>query len=176
MHLWHDITPGEKVPNEIEVIIENPRGTHNKYEIDKETNLIRLDRVLYGDNFYPFDYGFVPQTYWEDGDPLDVIVLSTNPMVPLCQVTVRPIGVMRMIDGGESDDKIIAVTAKDPRFDHITKLEDIGEYRQKEWKHLFETMKLLQNKEVKVTGFEGAEAAKETIEKAMKAYQEKFGK
>lgn len=176
MHLWHDLSAGEDAPNVVTVVIENSRGSHNKYEIDKETGLLALDRVLYGDNFYPFDYGFVPQTLWDDGDAFDVIVVATNPIAPLCMVEVRPIGIMRMIDGGESDDKMIAVPAKDPRFDHITHIDQLGDFRKKEWTHLFETMKLLQNKEVKVTGFEGPEQAKEAYLRSVSLYKEKFAK
>jgi inorganic pyrophosphatase len=176
MHLWHDISAGEQAPDEVTVIIEIPRGSQNKYEIDKETGLISLDRVLFGANVYPMDYGFVPQSYWEDGDALDALVMTTNPLFPGCLVSCRPIGVMHMIDSGESDDKLICVPTKDPRFSHVQDIDDLGEHRLKELKHLFETMKILQNKEVKVTGFDHAKKAKETVKKAMKMYQEKFAK
>ncbi len=176
MHLWHDISLGENAPETITTIIEIPRGSQNKYEINKETGLIALDRVLFGANFFPYDYGFAPQTLWEDGDALDICVFTTNPLFPGCQVEVRPIGVMRMDDSGESDDKIIAVPVGDPRFDHIKDVKDLGEHRVKELKHFCETYKMLQNKVVKITGVEGKKAAQETVNKAIKLYQDKFGK
>ncbi len=176
MHLWHDIALGEKAPELLTAIIEIPRGSQNKYEINKETGLISLDRVLFGANFYPFDYGFAPQTLWEDGDALDICVLTTNPLFSGCQVEVRPIGVLHMMDSGESDDKVICVPTADPRFAHIKDIADIGEHRVKEMQHFFETYKLLQKKEVKITGIEGAKAAKETIKKSVKFYNDKFGK
>jgi inorganic pyrophosphatase len=176
MHVWHDLSLGENAPDEVTVVIEIPRGSQNKYEVDKETGLVKLDRVLWTANFYPFDYGFLPQTLWEDGDPLDVMVVATNPLVPGCLVDCRPIGVMRMMDSGESDDKLICVPTADPRFASINALDDLQEHMQKEWKQMFETMKMLQGKEVKVTGFEDAKAAKETIKKSVELYNEKFSK
>lgn len=174
MHLWHDVSLGDKAPEELTVIIEIPRGSQNKYEINKETGLIALDRVLFGANFYPFDYGFAPQTLWDDGDALDIAVLTTNPLFPGCMVTVRPIGVLHMIDSGESDDKVVCVPVGDPRFAHVKDLADIGEHKVKEMQHFFETYKLLQKKEVKITGIDGAEQAKEAVTKSVKMYQEKF--
>ncbi len=176
MHLWHDISLGENAPETLTAIIEIPRGSQNKYEINKETGLISLDRVLYGANFYPFDYGFAPQTLWEDGDALDICVLTTNPLFAGCQVEVRPVGVMHMTDSGESDDKVICVPVGDPRFAHVKDLADIGEHRIKEMQHFFETYKLLQKKEVSVTGIEGADKAKESVKKSMAMYAEKFRK
>lgn len=176
MHLWHDISLGENAPETLTAIIEIPRGSQNKYEINKETGLISLDRVLFGANFYPFDYGFAPQTLWEDGDPLDICVLTSNPLFAGCQLEVRPVGVMHMVDSGESDDKVICVPTADPRFAHVKDLADVGEHRIKEMQHFFETYKLLQKKEVKITGIEGAAAAKESIKKSMAMYAEKFGK
>src|SRR5687767_4497870 len=114
MNLWHDIDSGTK--NEINTIIEISRGSNNKYEIDKETGLIALDRVNYSAAPYPFDYGFVPKTLWDDGDALDVILLTTHPISPGILVCVRPVAVMEMIDSGESDYKIIAVPVKDKRW------------------------------------------------------------
>ena len=176
MHIWHDLSLGDNAPDEVIAVIEIPRGSQNKYEIDKETGLVKLDRVLWTANAYPFDYGFFPQTLWEDGDPLDAIVVATNPFVPGCLVDVRPIGVMRMIDSGESDDKVICVPTKDPRMDDIKSIDDLPAHQLKEWQQMFETMKTLQEKKVKVTGFEGVDAAKETIKKGVELYKEKFGK
>lgn len=176
MHLWHDVKLGEQAPQEFTAIIEIPRGSQNKYEIEKETGLISLDRVLFGANVYPTDYGFAPQTLWDDGDAVDVMVLTTNALFPGCVVTVRPIGVLHMIDGGESDDKVICVPVSDPRFADIKDVNDLPEHRMKEIQNFFETYKLLQKKEVKVTGIEGAAAAMETMKKGMKMYAEKFNK
>ena len=109
MNLWHDLSAGEKVPETINVIIENPRGSKNKYEIDKKTGIIKLDRAMKTAQDFPFDYGFVPRTFWDDDDPLDVIVLATYPLSPGILLEARPIGIMKMIDCGEGDDKIIVV-------------------------------------------------------------------
>src|SRR3989339_795313 len=122
MNLWHDVELGEKAPEEINVIIECPKGTKNKYEIDKETGLIKLDRAMKSSQDYPFDYGFVPQSLWDDGDALDVVLLSTYPLAPGILVEARPIAVMGMIDCGEGDDKIIAVPESDPRWDGVKNL------------------------------------------------------
>src|SRR3989344_2878898 len=119
MNLWHDISIGKKVPDEFNVIVEIPKGSKNKYEIDKETGLIALDRVAHTAQDFPYDYGFAPQTLWDDGDALDVIVLTTHPLATGILVRVRPIAIMQMVDSGDSDDKIIAVPVEDPRFDTI---------------------------------------------------------
>ena len=176
MHLWHDIKLGDNVPETLTAIIEVPRGSNNKYEINKENGLISLDRVLYGANFYPFDYGFAPQTLWEDGDALDIILITTNPLFPGCVVEARPIGIVHMIDSGEGDDKVVCVPAADPRFSHYKDIKDVGEHKLKEIKHLFETMKILQNKKVEVTGFGGVAEAHAAVKKSIKLYQDKFGK
>lgn len=176
MNLWHDVPLGAKVPDEFNVIIEIPKGSNNKYEIDKETGLITLDRVLYGANFYPFDYGFLPQTYWDDDDALDAIVLTTNPLAPSVLVPCRAIGLMTMIDDGDVDDKLICVPTVDPRFNDVKSFDDLGSHRQKEFKHLFETMKILENKKVEVTGFKDSKAAVAAVKKGMKLYSDKFGK
>src|SRR3990167_10625852 len=126
MNLWHDITLGEKAPEEFNVIIEIPRGSHNKYEIDKESGLIKLDRVNYSAATYPCDYGFAPKTLWDDGDALDVIVLTTEPLFPGVLVKVRPVGLMNMIDSGDADDKVIAVPVDDPRWAQVQDIGDIN--------------------------------------------------
>lgn len=176
MNLWHDISAGKKTPEEITVIVEIPRGSNNKYEIDKETGLIALDRVLHSAQTFPFDYGFVPQTYWHDGDALDVILLSTNPLPSGIVVHARPVAVMHMIDSGDNDDKIIAVPTDDPRWNDIKDLEDVNSHTIKEIEHFYSTYKQLQKKEVKVTGFEGRDAAHTAIKEGLKLYQEKFSK
>lgn len=175
-NLWHDIPLGDDVPNTFNTIIEVPRGSANKYEIDKETGLIKLDRVLYSSQYYPFDYGFAPKTYWHDDDPLDVMVLTTFELLPGILVEVRPIGVLGMIDGGDSDAKIIAVPAEDPRYEHYQDLGDVGEHRLKEIENFFDTYKMLQGKEVETQGFKDASEAKKVVEESIKLYNDKFTK
>ncbi len=174
MNLWHDLELGDKAPEEISVIIESPKGSKNKYEIDKETGLIKLDRAMKTAQDFPFDYGFSPKTLWEDNDPLDVVLLTTYPLSPQILVKARPIGLMEMIDSGESDDKIIAVPVKDPRWDKVNDINDVNEYTLKEIKHFFETYKSIEGKVVEVKGFFGKQRAREAIEKSIKLYKEKF--
>lgn len=172
MNLWHDIDPGTK--DEMNVIIEIPKGSKNKYEIDKKTGLIALDRVAHTAQDFPFDYGFVPQTYWHDEDALDVILLTTYPLLSGILVRVRPVAVMEMIDCGESDNKIIGVPVEDPRWDDVRDLDDINKHTLKEIEHFYSTYKKLQNKEVEVKGFKNKVAAQADFEKSIKLYQEKF--
>lgn len=169
MNLLHDIDPGTK--EEMTVIVEINKGSHNKYEIDKKTGLIALDRAMHSSQDYPFDYGFVPQTLWEDGDALDVILLTTYPLVPGIIVRARPVGLMHMVDGGEGDDKVIAVPVKDPRWDDVKDLGDINKHTLKEMEHFYSTYKTIQNKEVTVSGFEGKTAAEAAFEKGRESYE-----
>ncbi|MEZ4200172.1 MAG: inorganic diphosphatase [Candidatus Paceibacterota bacterium] len=171
MNLLHDINPGTK--EEMNVIIEIPRGSKNKYEIDKDTGMIALDRVMHTAQDYPFDYGFVPQTLFDDGDALDVVVVTTYPLAPGILVKARPVGIMEMIDGGERDDKIVAVPVDDPRFDHIQELTDLNPHFEKEMSHFFETYKKVQNKEVSVGPWHGKAEAMEAFEKSRQMYTEK---
>jgi inorganic pyrophosphatase len=171
MNLIKDISCGSQ--DEMNVIIEINKGSKNKYEIDKETGLIALDRVMHTSQDYPFDYGFVPQTLWDDGDPLDVVLLTTYPLFPGILAKVRPVAIMDMVDDGESDVKIIAVPSKDPRFAEIKDLKDINKHTLKEMEHYFSTYKQLQNKEVKVLGFSDAENAKKAFTKAVELYKSK---
>ncbi|MBL7045169.1 MAG: inorganic diphosphatase [Parcubacteria group bacterium] len=178
MNLWHDISLGKKVPEEFNAIIEIPKGSYNKYEIDKETGMIALDRANYSSAPYPFDYGFSPQTLWDDGDALDVIILTTFPLNPGILVRVRPIAMMEMTDSGESDNKIIAVPVHDRRWDDVQELKDINKHSLKEFKHFFETYKTLREDPDKVTvhGYKEKDAAIQAIDKSVKLYEEKFGK
>lgn len=176
MNLWHEISAGKEVPNIINVIIECPKGSKNKYEIDKENGLIKLDRAMKSAQDYPFDYGFVPQSYWEDGDALDVVLLTTYPLAPGILVEARPVGIMNMVDCGEGDDKIIAVPKSDPRFDEILDLGDINKHTLKEMQHFFETYKTIDGKKVVVKGFKKKSAALVAIKKGLKMYQDKFSK
>jgi len=172
MNYWHDITPGTK--ENINVIIEIPRGSKNKYEIDKATGLIALDRAMHTAQDYPFDYGFVPQTLWDDSDALDVIVLTTYPLLPGILVRVRPVGLLKMVDGGESDDKLITVPVDDPRWDRAHNIEDVNPHFLKEIEHFFITYKKLQDKEVEIAGFEGKENAEKAFERSISLYKEAF--
>jgi len=173
-NFWHDVEPGEA--EKINVIVEIPKGSKNKYEIDKATGLIALDRVLYSAQEFPFDYGFVPQTLWEDNDPVDVVILTTHPLLSGTLVRVRPVALMKMIDGGESDDKIIAVPIDDPRWQLVKDLPDINPHTIKEIGHFFSTYKKLQNKEVRVTGFENRTAAEKIFRRGLELYRAKFAK
>lgn len=176
MNLWHEVSLGDNVPEEFNMIVEIPRGSKNKYEIDKETGLIKLDRAMKTSQDYPFDYGFAPQTLWEDGDALDVVVLATYPLATGILVNVRPVAVMRMIDGGEGDDKVIAVPVKDPRWDDVKDLADINKHTIKEIQHFFETYKQIEKKEVIVSGFKNKKAAMAAVEKSIKLYKKNFKK
>jgi inorganic pyrophosphatase len=177
MNLWHDISAGESIPNELNVIIEIPKGSNNKYEIDKTTGLIKLDRANYSAAPYPFDYGFVPQTLWEDGDALDVVVLTTFPLQVGILVAVRPVAVIDMVDSGESDYKIIAVPVEDKRWDDVLDLPDINTHTLKEFQHFFETYKQLKGKPapVEIKGIQGKDAACAAVLKSIDLYQKKFG-
>jgi inorganic pyrophosphatase len=179
MNLWHDIPRGGKIPHEFNVVIEIPKGSFNKYEIDKETGLIALDRANYSAAPYPFDYGYVPQTLWGDGDPLDVILLTTYPLYPGILVKARPVAVMDMTDTGESDAKIIAVPVDDKRFEDIHDLADLNKHSLKEFTHFWETYKELKKGEkgtVTINGIYDMAHAVHNIEESIRLYDEKFGK
>ena len=178
MNLWHDISRGDNIPEELNCIIEIPKGSPNKYEIDKETRLIALDRANYSSAPYPFDYGFVPQTLWDDGDALDIIIPSTFPLATGILVRVRPVAVMEMIDDGESDFKVIAVPVDDKRWDDVRDLADLNKHHVKEWVHFFETYKELKEKNVvvKIEGIKGRDEALEAVKKSITLYDEKFAK
>ena len=177
MNLWHDVPLGDDAPQEINVIIEIPKGSANKYEVDKETGLIKLDRANYSSAPYPFDYGFAPQTLWEGGDPLDVVVLTTFPLHPGILVAVRPVAVMDMVDGGESDYKIIAVPVEDKRWEDVQDLADVNKHSLKEFQHFFETYKALKGKPapVEIKGVYDKAAALEAVKKSVELYRQKMG-
>lgn len=170
MNSLHDIDPG--TPESINVIIEIPKGSFNKYEIDKKSGLIALDRVSHTAQGFPFDYGFVPQTLWHDGDALDVVVLTTYPLFPGILVNVRPVAIMNMNDSGDEDAKIIAVPSSDPRWNDVKDLKDVNKHTLKEIEHFYMTYKNLQNKIVTVKGFEGASSAMKAFEEGVKMYSE----
>jgi inorganic pyrophosphatase len=175
MNLLHDITPGN-IPDEINVIVEINKGSKNKFELDKETGMIKLDRVMHTAQDYPFDYGFVPQTHWHDGDPLDVVLLTTYPLIPGILVEARPVAVIDMVDGGESDAKIIAVPLGDPRFKNVQSLKDVNEHTLKEIEHFFLTYKQIQKKTVTIDSVRDIEDAKNVIKEGVELYKQKFNK
>ena len=164
---------GEKSPEIVNAIIEIPKNSVNKYELDKKTGLLILDRPMYSSVHYPGDYGFIPQTRWDDHDPLDILILTSKPVYPLTLAKVRVIGVLRMIDSGEKDDKIIGVYDSEPRFKDIKDIKQIPQHKIKEIIHFFETYKELQGKECKITEVKGKETAYSDITRAIKMYKEK---
>ena len=174
IHMWHDLPPGPSAPDLVYTVVEVPRGSRNKYEYDKELGLIRLDRVLYSAMYYPGDYGFIPQTYYEDGDPLDVIVLVGEPSFPGALIVARPIGMFRMLDGGDPDDKILAVPHSDPLYRDYHNITDIPRHLLDEIAHFFSVYKDLQGVKVTPVGWESADAAKRAISHAMRLYQSKI--
>lgn len=173
MNLWHEIPRGSA--KELNVIVEIPMNSRVKYELDKETGLIMFDRALYSPMHYPANYGFVPQTLWEDGDPLDVLVMGFESLVPGCLIKVRPIGVLDMIDGGDGDAKVLAVPIKDPRFKSINDINDVEPHLLEEIKHFYQVYKDLEKKKVEVGDWSGAKDAASTIEKSFVLY-DKEGK
>lgn len=180
MNFLHDIEIGDKVPEEVNVVIENCKGSSNKIEYDIEKCVFRLDRVLYSAVYWPVEYGFVPQTWEKDGDPIDIAVLVTQPTFPGCIMKVRPIGLIRMEDEKGIDDKIIAVPVEDPMYsyDHaFTNVNDIPAHAKREIKDFFEIYKRLEpGKWVKIKSWENAIEAKKIIIKAMELYKKKFKK
>jgi len=174
-NLISQLPVGENPPFEVNCVVEIPKGATNKYEYDENVNAFKLDRALYEAVFYPAEYGFVPQTFnKQDGDPLDIMILSTFPTFPGCLVACRPIGLLRLVDSGEEDDKIIAVSANDPRFDEIKELNDLSTHAKKEIKNFFENYAELQTeKKIKIEGWSGKEKAYEIIKKAIEDYQKK---
>lgn len=174
-NLWHELEPGPNHPEVIYVIIEISKGSRNKYEYDEELGVIKLDRVLYSSLHYPGDYGLIPRTFYGDGDPLDVLVMTNQPTFPGCIIEARPIGLFRMLDRGLSDDKVLAVPASDPLFDGYQDIEDIPPHFLLEVAHFFEVYKDLEGKRVRTMGWEGVDAAKAQIEQAIDLYRHKFG-
>jgi inorganic pyrophosphatase len=175
LHPWHGAKPGQKSPVTVNALIEIPQGSRCKYEIDKETGLLKLDRVIYSSFHYPINYGFIPQTLGEDGDPLDILVMCSEIVQPLCLVDATVIGNMQMIDNGEKDDKIIAVASKDPSVNHITSIQELPSHFFAILKNFFEQYKVLENKKVIIDDFQDKETAYEIIRTAMETYRAKFG-
>ena len=173
---WHDVSYGEDAPNIVNGIIEIPKGSRAKYELDKDSGMIKLDRVLYSSVYYPANYGFIPRTYCDDHDPLDILVICQIDLIPMCLVEAKVIGVMRMIDGGEADDKIIAVAAGDPSVNHINDISELPQHFISEMRSFFEDYKKLENKTVIVEEFQDNVVSKEIVQKAIEDYNNKFTK
>ena len=174
MNIWHDISEERITKEKFVGVIEISKGCKNKYELDKETGRLKLDRVLYTATHYPANYGFIPKTYAEDNDPLDVLVLCQEDIVPLTLVDCYPIGVLIMIDGNERDEKIIAVAEKDPFLNVYKDISELPAHISTEIKHFFEVYKQLEDKKTVVEEFLGRKEAEEIIEKAIANYKEKF--
>lgn len=175
-HPWHEVSTGINPPTHINAIIEIPKGSRAKYEIDKDSGLIKLDRVIYASMYYPLNYGFIPQTLGDDHDPLDVVVLTQVTVVPRCLIPSKVIGVMQMIDRGEADDKIIAVAEEDPSVSHINDVKDLPVHLLAELRHFFENYKSLENKKVVVDEFLSKEEAHKIIDKSISFYAETYKK
>ncbi len=175
-HPWHEVNPHCEDKGEIRGIIEIPSGTRAKYELDKDSGLLKLDRVLYSAMYYPANYGFIPKTYGEDNDPLDILIFSQINVVPLCIVPARVIGMMQMIDNGENDEKIIAVAAGDPSLGHIHDIGDLPGHLISELRNFFEDYKKLEKKTVAVDEFQDKAAALKIIAECLERYKNNFGK
>jgi inorganic pyrophosphatase len=180
VHAWHDITPGENLPGEFNAVIEIPYGSSVKYELDKSSGMIKLDRILYSAVYYPANYGFIPQTLAEDDDPLDVLVFCQEPVVPLTIIQARAVGLMTMIDGGKKDHKIIAVASKDPEFNSYTDAREMPPHRLMMLRRFFQDYKQLEGKAVEVDEVGPPHDAYPVIEAALAAYSKQrrkgFGK
>jgi inorganic pyrophosphatase len=171
---WHNVSIGRKYPEVVQSIIEIPKGSRAKYELDKESGLLRLDRVLYSSVYYPANYGFIPRTYCDDRDPLDILVMSLINLEPLCIVDAKVIGVMRMLDNGEADDKIIAVANSDVSVNHISDISELPQHTIQELRNFFEDYKKLENKTVVVEEFMARDIAYQIVAQAITDYQEKI--
>jgi inorganic pyrophosphatase len=171
MNLWKDIPTGPSAPEVVNAVVEIPKGSRNKYEYDKDKEAFALDRVLYSPFHYPAEYGIIPQSLWDDGDPMDILVIMDQPTFPGCIIESRPIGIMRMIDSGDSDDKVISVPVNDPRFEEVKDIGDLPEQFLNEIAHFFQDYKKLEGKTTEVLGWENAEKAFESIKHSMELYQ-----
>lgn len=171
---WHNVSPGDKIPEYVNGIIEIPKGTRAKYELDKESGLLKLDRVLYSSVYYPANYGFIPKTYCDDKDPLDILILSQIDIVPMCIVEAKIIGVMRMLDNDEADDKLIAVASGDPSVNHINDISELPSHFISEMKNFFEDYKKLENKKVVVEDFLKRQTAIDILKESIELYNKTF--
>ncbi len=169
-HAWHDVTPGEQLPAQFTAVIEIPMGSSVKYELDKETGMLRLDRILYSAVFYPANYGFIPQTLAEDDDPLDVLVLCQEAVAPLTLVSARAIGLMTMMDSGKKDHKILAVATDDPEYNGFREANELPGHRLSMLRRFFQDYKTLEGKAVDVDEFQPAAASFPVVEDALARY------
>jgi len=176
LNSWHDISCGKNAPEVVNAVIEIPKNSKIKYELDKDTGMLKLDRFLHSAVHYPGDYGFIPKTLWDDDDPLDIVILTGEPVYPMTLTEVRPIGVLRMVDNDEKDDKIVACYKDDPRYSEFKDIKDLPKHIIKELKHFFETYKEIEGKECKVPSVLGKNEAMKDVKRAQKIYREKFGK
>lgn len=174
LHPWHGVEPGEQAPRVVNAVIEIPQGSRAKYEIDKPSGLLKLDRVIYSSFYYPMNYGFIPQTYGDDKDPLDILVITSLSVQPLTIMEAKVIGVMQMIDSGDADDKIIAVADKDPSVNHYNNIEELPKHFFDELRHFFEEYKKLENKTVIVEEFGDKATALKIISEAVDSYRQHF--
>ncbi len=174
MHPWHNVHYGENAPQTVTALIEIPKGSKGKYEVDKPSGLIKLDRVLYSSVHYPANYGFIPQTYAGDNDPLDILVISQIELPQLCLVDAKVIGVMRMIDKDEVDDKIIAVAQNDISVNYINSLEELPPHTTKEIQRFFQDYKKLENRKIEIEEWAGKDKAYEIILDSIHGYKNKF--
>ena len=174
MNIWHDMDPKQVTPKNFTAVIEISKGSRCKYELDKHTGLLRLDRVLYTSTHYPASYGFIPRTFADDGDPLDVLVLCNEPIQPLTLVQVYPIGVMRMLDDGHIDDKIIAVPFTDPNYNNYRSIDELPSHIFDEIMHFFKVYKQLENKQTDIKELYNREEAEKIVRDAIDGYVENF--
>jgi inorganic pyrophosphatase len=174
--MWRDLPPGPKAPEVVTAVIEIPAKSRNKYELDKDSGLLKLDRVLYSAVHYPGDYGFIPRTLHEDNDPMDILVRINEPTFPGCLIEARPIGVLRMLDKGEPDDKVLAVPCNDPFHNEYYDIADLPQHYLKEVEHFFHIYKDLEGKRVQILGWEKSEVAMAlimtSVDRYAKAYME----
>lgn len=174
LHPWHGASYGNECPQRVHAVIEIPQGSKSKYEIDKETGLLKLDRVIFSSFHYPVNYGFIPKTLGKDGDPLDILVICSESIQPLCLVKATVIGNMQMIDNGEKDDKIIAVASNDPAVNHITAISDLPVHFINVLRNFFEQYKVLENKSVEIDEFQPKETAWNIINHAIHFYSSTY--
>jgi len=173
-HPWHGVSSGAQAPRVVTAVIEIPQGSRAKYEIDKESGLLKLDRIIYSSFYYPCNYGFIPRTYGDDKDPLDILVITSQPVQAMCLMEAKVIGVMRMIDSGDADDKIIAVAAHDPSVNYYNNIEELPKHFFDELRHFFEEYKKLENKTVVVEEFQDKAIALKIVEEGIRYYKEMF--
>lgn len=174
MNVWHDIDPLRIHPENFMVVIEIPKGSKTKYELDKNTGLLELDRILYTSTHYPANYGFIPRTYADDLDPLDVLVLCSQTVYPMTLIHCYPIGVISMVDNGRNDEKIIAIPFNDPTYNGYTDISQLPSHIFEEMRHFFAVYKTLENKETAVNEVQGAKQAKQIVADAIESYKRKF--